>query len=76
MKCPIALLHEQLLMELGARTADCHIIDGFPIKVCQRVRAPRSQNLKVEADYGYCAAKDEYYYGLKANVLIDPRGWW
>ena len=68
------LLHEQLLMELGARTADCHIIDGFPIKVCQRVRAPRSQNLKGEADYGYCAAKDEYYYGLKANLLIDPRG--
>ncbi len=68
------LLHEQLLVELGARTADCHIIDGFPIKVCQRVRAPQSQNLKGEADYGYCAAKDEYYYGLKANVLIDPRG--
>jgi len=68
------LLHEQLVRELGAGTADCHIIDGFPIKVCQRVRAPRSQNLKSEADYGYCAAKDEYYYGLKANVLIDPRG--
>jgi hypothetical protein len=68
------LLHQQLVMELGARTADCHIIDGFPIKVCQRVRAPRSQTLKAEADYGYCAAKDEYYYGLKANVLIDPRG--
>jgi hypothetical protein len=28
------LLHEQLLMELGARTADCHLIDGFPLKVC------------------------------------------
>ena len=38
------------------------------------MRAPRSQNLKVEADYGYCAAKDEYYSGLRANVLIDPRG--
>src|SRR5512144_2529505 len=68
------LLHEQLLMSLGARTANCHIIDGFPIKVCQRVRAQRSQNLKGEADYGYCAAKDEHYYGLKANVLIDLRG--
>jgi hypothetical protein len=68
------LLPEQLLRELGARPADCPIIDGFPMKVCQRVRAPRSQNLKGEADYGYCAAKDEYYYGLTANVLIDPRG--
>ena len=61
-------------MELGARTAGCHIIDGFPLKGCHLVRAPRSQNLKVEADYGYWAAKETHYYGLKANVLIDPRG--
>ena len=68
------VLPEQLRRELGARTADGPSIDGFPIKVCHWVRAPRSQNLKVEADYGYCAAKDEYYSGLQANVLIDPRG--
>jgi hypothetical protein len=30
--------------------------------------------LKAEADYGYCAAKDEPYYGLKANLLIDLQG--
>ena len=34
----------------------------------------RSQVLKTEADYGYCAAKREYYYGLKAHLLIDLRG--
>lgn len=37
-------------------------------------RAARSQVLKAEADYGYCAAKREYYYGLKAHLLIDWRG--
>ena len=67
-------LHEQLVVELGARTADCHIIDGFPITVCKLARAPRRRVLTAEADYGYCAAKDEYYYGLKANLLIDLRG--
>ena len=67
-------LHERLVADLGARTADCHIIDGFPITVCKLARAPGSQVLKAEADYGYCAAKDEYYYGLKANLLVDLRG--
>ena len=68
------LLQERLVTDLGARTADCHIIDGFPIAVCKLARAPRSRVLTAEADYGYCAAKAEYYYGLKANLLIDLRG--
>jgi hypothetical protein len=68
------LIHQRWVAKRGARTADGHIIDGFPIAVCKLVRAPRSHILPVEADYGYCAAKDEYYYGLKAHVLIDLRG--
>jgi len=67
-------LQERLAADLGARSVDCHVIDGFPIAVCKLARAPRSQVLKAEADYGYCAAKDEHYYGLKANLLIDLRG--
>lgn len=68
------ILHERLVVDLGARTADGHIVDGFPIAVCKLARAVRSQVLKAEADYGYCAAKREYYYGLKAHLLIDLRG--
>ena len=68
------VLHERLVAELGARTTDGHIIDGFPIAVCKVARAVRSQVLKAEADYGYGAAKRAYYYGLKAYLLIDWRG--
>ena len=67
-------LQDRLVAALGARTADCHIIDGFPITVCKLARASRSRVLKADAEYGYCAAKDEHYYGLKANLLIDLRG--
>lgn len=68
------LLHEYLVAALGARAAAGYIIDGFPIVVCKLARAGRSQVLKAEADYGYCAAKREYYYGLKTHLLIDLRG--
>ena len=67
-------LHQRLVAALGADTADGHIIDGFPIPVCQLVRAPRSRVLTAESDYGYCAAKKAYYYGLKGHLLIDLRG--
>jgi hypothetical protein len=36
------LLHERLIADLGARTADGHIIDSFPIAVGKRARAVRS----------------------------------
>jgi hypothetical protein len=68
------LLHERLVADLGSRAADCHLIDGFPIAVCKLACASRSRVLKAEADYGYCAAKHEHYYGLKANLLMDARG--
>jgi hypothetical protein len=68
------LLQERLVAELGADTAACHLIDGFPMAVCKLARASRSQVLKPVAAYGYCAAKDEYYYGLKGHVVIDLRG--
>lgn len=67
-------LQDRLVTALGAGIADCHIIDGFPITVCKLARASRSRVLKTEAEYGYCAAKKEHYYGLKANLLIDLRG--
>ena len=67
-------LPERWVGDVGARTADGPIIDGFPIAVCKWARAGRSPVLKPEADYGYCAAKREYDYGLKAHLLIDLRG--
>jgi hypothetical protein len=67
-------LHQHLVAELGADTADGHISAGFPLPVCPLVRAPRSRGLTAEADDGYCAAKKAYYYGLKGHLLIDLRG--
>ena len=42
--------------------------------MCKLARAGRSPVFRAEAGYGYCAAKDEYYFRLKGHVLIDLRG--
>ena len=48
--------------------------DGFPIPICQFKRAYFSRIFKDSAAYGYCASKDEMYYGFKGNVAINSEG--
>lgn len=48
-----------------------HIVDGFPISVCKYVRAYRCKRFKEKVSFGYCAAKDEKYYGFKGHLLVD-----
>ena len=67
-------LHQVLASELGAMVDDIHIIDGFPMPICAKTRANRSRLFKGVASWGYCAAKDEHYYGLHGHLLIDFNG--
>lgn len=50
---------------------DVHITDGVPMPICHMARASRSKLFKGEAAFGFCAAKDEYYYGFKGHVIIN-----
>src|SRR5689334_327051 len=58
-------LQQGLAKQLGAFADDLHLADGFPILVCQFKRAYFSEIFRGEASYGYCASKDEKYYGFK-----------
>ena len=49
-------------------------MEGLPIPVCRFRRATRSQVFKGEADYGYGAAKGQFYYGFRGPVLINFNG--
>jgi IS5 family transposase len=51
-----------------------HLADGFPMPVCHYKRAYFSSIFTAEADYGYCASKEELYYGFKGNLLINSEG--
>lgn len=69
-------LHRQMAALPAARYGqdDGYIIDGFPLPVCKPARAKRHRSFKGDAQYGYCAAKDEHYYGFKGHLLINPVG--
>lgn len=59
---------------LFAPKGDLFVLDGAPVPICHLARAKRCKALAGEASYGYCAAKQEKYYGLRAHILIDPMG--
>ena len=68
------LLHQRLARELGAYTDTIHMIDGFPVPICQFSRAKRCKFFPSVATYGHCASKDETYKGFHGHVIIDYSG--
>jgi hypothetical protein len=69
-----ALLQQRLAAQLGGFSDSVHLVDGIPIPLCCFSRAPRCRSFKAEADYGYCAAKKQTYYGFHAHLLVSATG--
>jgi hypothetical protein len=74
----IGSAHWQGVLDLLAaqNTADQFAVDSCPVSVCHLQRAARCK-LYADPDrayLGYCAAKDEFFYGLKAHTLISVSG--
>jgi hypothetical protein len=65
---------KHLSIELNGYGDPIHLVDGFPMPVCRITRAPKSECFKYEASYGYCAAKDEFYYGFEGHIVINLEG--
>lgn len=68
------LLHQKLAWDLGAYNDTIHMIDGFPVPICQFARANRCKLYQGVADYGYCASKEETYKGFHGHVVINYSG--
>ncbi len=71
---PKQRLHQRLIAQLGAVADPIHLVDGFPLPICVITRAPRCRVFAGEADHGYCAAKQEYYYGFHGHLMISFDG--
>lgn len=67
-------LHQRLLLDLDAAADPIRLVDGCPLPVCVFARAPRCRLFPEVADWGYCAAKKQSYYGLHGHLLITFDG--
>jgi len=67
-------LHQRLVIDLGAAADPIHLVDGCPLPVCVLPRAPRCRSFAGEADYGYCAAKKQSYYGFHGHLMVTVDG--
>ena len=68
------LIQQRMVDGCGQRTANWQVIDTLPISICRITRAKCSCFRGFDADYGYCAAKREYYYGFKLGLRVSPLG--
>ena len=50
------------------------VVDSLPLPVCRRVRAPRCRKVRGDEYYGYCAAKEEKFYGWRLHLVCTPIG--
>lgn len=64
-------IKERMMTELFPAHDAVHIIDGVPMPVCHKARANRCRTFEDIAAWGYCAAKDEYYFGLRGHPVIN-----
>lgn len=68
------LIQKHFARQMGAVNDPIHLVDGFPMPVCKITRATQNRCFKGEAGYGYCAAKDEKYYGFEGHVVVNYEG--
>lgn len=68
-------MKEKVMATLFPADSGLHIIDGVPIRLCHLARSYRCKSLREYTDFGYCAAKDEHYWGLRGHPVINERGY-
>jgi hypothetical protein len=69
------------LLDLGLHTlaelanhGEAFIIDSLPVPVCKRKRARRCRKVRGRAFGGYCAAKEEKFFGWRLHLICTPQG--
>jgi hypothetical protein len=50
------------------------IIDSLPLPVCKRKRSNRCRKVQGHSFCGYCASKEERYFGWKLHLVCTPSG--
>jgi DDE family transposase len=69
-----SVIKQRILVHLFPANGDIHLLDGFPIPLCWNCRGTRCRTFRDVAAWGYCATKQEYFYGLRGHLVITLAG--
>jgi Transposase DDE domain len=69
------MLKQMVQRVLYPAAADIHLTDGFPISVCMNCRVSRRKIFKSEDEvsWGFCASKQQPYFGFHGHVVTNLR---
>lgn len=74
------LIRQMMLVHLDIHLQQWHIMDSMPVPVCGYSRAGRSHHFAAQfgvnhdALYGYCAAKQQAFYGFRLHLMVTTQG--
>jgi hypothetical protein len=76
-----AWMHQHLVRRLGGHQAPLQVIDTLPVPICKVARRFQRKIFRTESvldtpppTKGYCAAKEEDYFGFKGGLRITDYG--
>jgi len=70
----INIIRIKVLALLNSAYETHYLVDSLPIAVCHYARSGRAKAFKGEADFGYCEAKDEKFFGFKLHMVSTIMG--
>jgi hypothetical protein len=70
----LSVIKQRILDRFFPARDTIHRLDGFPIPVCRTCRGHRCRTFRDAVAWGYCAAKKEYFDGLRGHLVIDLAG--
>ena len=73
--CANLSMLKQMVQRVLYPAADIHLTDGFPISVCMNCRVSRRKIFKSEDEvsWGFCASKQQPYFGFHGHVVTNLR---
>ena len=64
----------KVMKQIMPRCAQFGLLDTLPVKVVGYKRSKKGSAFLGVANYGYCASKEEKYFGFKLVRLVTPEG--
>lgn len=72
--CHVQEKMQKSLSDILCDNKNLFLFDGFPIPICNPKRYNKKNPFSGIGAFGFCAAKDDHYFGFKGHIIITSCG--